>query len=306
MTRTPPFVPSSLPSVPSSLAVPRIDAADPASDANARPGLCAGKRAVASFLVDVHDFQEIILRDGDDGDAAAPSDVIIFRSVVEVMDYVTPRWCDRFVLTDIRESHVLEELTTRPFFTLISVDAPVYTRWARYQKRREARGEPPQPLEEFLAASDKHMYDPVHGIARVVDRASIKLINPDCSLAALHRKLFLLNLVNPERLRPGWDAYFMQLASLAAKRSNCMKRRVGCVLVREKRVMATGYNGTPKGLTNCNEGGCGRCNSGSAGGTGLATCLCLHAEENALLEAGRERVGSNSILYCDTYVIIEK
>jgi dCMP deaminase len=48
----------------------------------------------------------------------------------------------------------------------------------------------------------------------------------------------------------------MQLADLAAHRSNCMKRRVGCVVVREKRVISTGYNGTPRGMTNCNEGGC--------------------------------------------------
>lgn len=79
-----------------------------------------------------------------------------------------------------------------------------------------------------------------------------------------------------------------------------MKRRVGCVLVREGRVIATGYNGTPRGLVNCNEGGCGRCNSGGEGGVGLSTCLCIHAEENALLEAGRERVGGGATLYCDT------
>jgi len=157
-------------------------------------------------------------------------------------------------------------------------------------------------LEDFLCLSDKQMYDPVTGIIGIVDRATVKLVNPDSSLASLHRKLVYLNLTDPERMRPGWDAYFMQLASLAAKRSNCMKRRVGCVLVREKRVIATGYNGTPRGLKNCNDGGCARCNGGSAGGTGLDTCLCLHAEENALLEAGRERVGVGATLYCDTYV----
>lgn len=92
----------------------------------------------------------------------------------------------------------------------------------------------------------------------------------------------------------------MQLASLAAQRSNCMKRRVGCVLVREKRVISTGYNGTPRGLLNCGEGGCARCNEGQGSGVGLGTCLCLHAEENALLEAGRERVRENAILYCNT------
>lgn len=164
------------------------------------------------------------------------------------------------------------------------------------------QNEPAQSLEEFLWASDEQMYHPTSGIARIADRATIKLINRGQSLSALHQKVASLNITDPERLRPGWDAYFMQLASLAAQRSNCMKRRVGCVLVREKRVMATGYNGTPRGLANCNEGGCGRCNSGSAGGSGLDTCLCIHAEENALLEAGRERIGTGSILYCDTYV----
>lgn len=92
----------------------------------------------------------------------------------------------------------------------------------------------------------------------------------------------------------------MQLADLAAHRSNCMKRRVGCVIVREKRVVSTGYNGTPRGMTNCNEGGCPRCNSAAKGGTSLSTCLCLHAEENALLEAGRDRIGGSAILYCNT------
>lgn len=93
----------------------------------------------------------------------------------------------------------------------------------------------------------------------------------------------------------------MALASLAAQRSNCMKRRVGCVLVgRERRVISTGYNGTPRGIRNCAEGGCPRCNNGNGSGVGLATCLCIHAEENALLEAGRERIRDGSVLYCDT------
>jgi dCMP deaminase len=101
-------------------------------------------------------------------------------------------------------------------------------------------------------------------------------------------------------MRPTWDQYFMQLADLAARRSNCMRRQVGCVLVRGKRVISTGYNGTPRNVTNCNEGGCARCNTSKGGGTGLSTCLCLHAEENALLEAGRERVGDGAVLYCNT------
>ena len=59
------------------------------------------------------------------------------------------------------------------------------------------------------------------------------------------------------------------------------------------------YNGTPRGLNNCNEGGCSHCNGASSANTS-AECVCLHAEENALLEAGRERVGQNGVLYCNT------
>ena len=166
--------------------------------------------------------------------------------------------------------------------------------------RCEAQSLTAPTLEEFVRKSDAHMYHPTHGLAPLVQRATIRLLNPTGSITTLHTKLQEVNLVNEERLRPSWDAYFMQLASLAAQRSNCMKRRVGAVLVREKRVISTGYNGTPRGLANCNEGGCRRCNSGDGSGIGLNVCLCLHAEENALLEAGRERVGGSAVLYCDT------
>jgi len=101
-------------------------------------------------------------------------------------------------------------------------------------------------------------------------------------------------------------SYFMLLAELASLRANCMKRRVGCVLVVDSRVVSTGYNGTPRGLRNCADGGCARCNGRVSCGVALDECLCLHAEENALLEAGRERASSGplgGVLYCNTCVL---
>ena len=65
---------------------------------------------------------------------------------------------------------------------------------------------------------------------------------------------------NSEILRPSWDTYFMRIAHVASTRSNCMKRAVGAVIVVDKRIVATGYNGTPFVSKNCNEGGCERCN----------------------------------------------
>lgn len=89
-----------------------------------------------------------------------------------------------------------------------------------------------------------------------MERAEVRLINAAASISKLRQLLVDVDLTNERRLRPDWDQYFMQLASLAAHRSNCMKRRVGCVLVRDKRVISTGYNGTPRNMRNCNEGGC--------------------------------------------------
>ncbi|MCI0624553.1 MAG: dCMP deaminase family protein [Acidobacteria bacterium] len=85
--------------------------------------------------------------------------------------------------------------------------------------------------------------------------------------------------------RPGWHEYFMKIAQVASMRSNCIKRKVGAVIVRDRRIVSTGYNGTPRGTKNCNEGGCPRCNSLASSGTRLDECLCSHAEENAITQA---------------------
>ncbi|KAF9131290.1 Deoxycytidine monophosphate (dCMP) deaminase [Mortierella sp. 14UC] len=135
---------------------------------------------------------------------------------------------------------------------------------------------------------------------KLLSMSDLSILNHFANLSCLQTAIEALDITNPDLLRPSWDSYFMYLANLAARRSNCMKRRVGCVLVREKRVIATGYNGTPKNLMNCNEGGCSRCNQATPCGKGLDRCLCMHAEENALLEAGRERVGKESTIYCNT------
>lgn len=242
-----------------------------------------------------------------------------FPTAEALLDFVTKHWLERWVTTDIPDQDVLDIFSRRPFFVLISVDAPLTVRWQRFQQRpqqqcnsrtngtgpSQAEAEPEATrditsLEAFVRYSDEHLYDAHSGHLPVMSRATVRLLNTSSDLAHLYATLGKVDLLNEDRLRPGWDTYFMALASLAAQRSNCMKRRVGCVLVREKRVISTGYNGTPRGLRNCGEGGCGRCNDGEGSGHGLATCLCIHAEENALLEAGRERIREGAILYCDT------
>ena len=89
--------------------------------------------------------------------------------------------------------------------------------------------------------------------------------------------------------------YFLRLAEVVATRSNCMKRAVGAVIVNDLRIVSTGYNGTPFGSLNCNQGGCERCNSNAPSGVRLDECLCIHAEENAVIEAGRAKANGGTI-----------
>jgi len=85
------------------------------------------------------------------------------------------------------------------------------------------------------------------------------------------------------------DEYYMTLAMAVRKKANCLGRKVGAVIVRENRVIATGYNGTPEGMTNCLDGGCVRCKNKEsyASSVGYDVCICVHAEQNALISAAR-------------------
>lgn len=98
--------------------------------------------------------------------------------------------------------------------------------------------------------------------------------------------------------RPDWDVYFMEIAKVVAARSNCSRRHVAAVIVKDKRIISTGYNGTPRGIKNCNEGGCPRCNSKAPSGTGLEECICSHGEENAIVQAAYHGISvKDSTLY---------
>ncbi len=87
--------------------------------------------------------------------------------------------------------------------------------------------------------------------------------------------------------RPSWDRYFMHIARVVAHRSTCLRRQIGAVLVLEKRILATGYNGAPSGLTHCASSGCLREIRNIPSGQRHELCRGLHAEENALLQAAR-------------------
>ena len=86
--------------------------------------------------------------------------------------------------------------------------------------------------------------------------------------------------------RPSWDEYFMEMAELTAKRSTCLRRHVGAVIVKDKHIIATGYNGAPRGVAHCGEiGGCLREQMHVPSGERHELCRALHAEQNAIIQA---------------------
>ena len=98
--------------------------------------------------------------------------------------------------------------------------------------------------------------------------------------------------------RPSWDEYFINIAKVTASRSNCCRRNVGAIIVKDYRIISTGYNGTPRGVKNCDEGGCLRCASNVSSGESLGECICCHAEENAIVQAAYHGVSvKNSYMY---------
>lgn len=101
------------------------------------------------------------------------------------------------------------------------------------------------------------------------------------------------------RRRPSWHEYFLQLAVQAATRSTCLRRQVGAVLVRDKRLLATGYNGAPRGVAHCLDIGCLREQLGVPSGERHELCRAIHAEQNAIIQAAVHGVAiDGAILYC--------
>ena len=103
------------------------------------------------------------------------------------------------------------------------------------------------------------------------------------------------------RDRPTWDEYFLEMARVVARRSTCLRRQVGALLVRDKRILATGYNGAPAGLPHCEEVGCLREERHIPPGERQELCRALHAEQNAIIQGALHGVGlKGSVLYITT------
>ncbi len=99
--------------------------------------------------------------------------------------------------------------------------------------------------------------------------------------------------------RISWDEYFMKIAMLVSERSTCRRHHVGAVIVREKRLLTTGYNGAPKGTKDCLEAGCLRDEMDIPSGTRHEVCRATHAEQNAIIQAGLHGISvQGGTIYC--------
>ncbi len=204
-----------------------------------------------------------------------------------------------YVVDSIRHPREIQVFRRRADFILATVRAPEKLRFERLRQR--ARESDPKSFEDFkkleereaksAEASDQQL-DQAIGMADVV----VENTGP---LKMLHEKVRdVLLEFSRKQSRPDWDHYFLGIAKVVALRSNCIKRKVAAVIVKDKRIIATGYNGTPRSIKNCSEGGCPRCNAIDVSGKSLEECLCSHAEENSIVQSAYHGVSiKDSVLY---------
>ncbi len=191
-----------------------------------------------------------------------------------------------YVIDSIRNPSEVHALRKRANFTLIQVDSDETLRFERIKNRN--RESDPKTLEDFrrVESAETTRDDPARQQISATEELADTTVENNTTIADLHestRRLLQRLLMSVQR--PDWDEYFMNIAQMVALRSNCIKRKVAAIIVKDKRIISTGYNGTPRGLANCNEGGCPRCNSLGASGQGLEDCYCSHAEENSIVQA---------------------
>jgi dCMP deaminase len=191
-----------------------------------------------------------------------------------------------YVVDSIRNPTEVEVLRRRKDFVLLGIDAEEAIRFQRSCARgREGAA---STLEQFAAeeARELNSDNPASQQLLATHRLADVTVANNGTVAELHQKLdTLIPRYMSAFQRPDWDEYFMSIARVVSTRSNCIKRKVAAIIIKDKRVVSTGYNGTPRGARNCNEGGCPRCNSMAQSGTALDECVCSHGEENAITQA---------------------
>lgn len=204
-----------------------------------------------------------------------------------------------YVIDSIRHPAEAQALKIRDRFALLNITASPKVRFNRLKKRM--REKDPKTFKDFLKLERVEAKSEVKSnqqLDQTLKLADYEIDNSS-SLEKLHKEIAkIVMTIAQKKKRPDWDEYFMGIARVVALRSNCVKRKVAAVIVKDKRIISTGYNGTPRGVKNCSDGGCPRCNQLASSGTKLEECLCSHGEENAITQAAYHGVNiKDSTLY---------
>ena len=207
-----------------------------------------------------------------------------------------------YVIDSIRHSAEVQTLRKIAGFTLVWIEAGDETRFERIRAR--GRKGDPGTLKEFREV-ERRESEEAEGFHQQLTRCREEadaMVENNGSIAEMRRQLDGIFLeISRNFRRPSWDEYFMQIARVVSMRSNCLKRKVAAVIVKDKRIISTGYNGTPRGTRNCNEGGCPRCGRLAPSGTDLAECFCSHGEENAIVQAAYHGVALKGATLYSTF-----
>lgn len=206
------------------------------------------------------------------------------------------------VISSIRNIYELNYLERYNNFILVAIIADIKTRYERYCKNPHAGV---MSFEEFVQLEKQEQSDrpEAQQLHLLIKKAKVKIIN-NSTLENFYKKIdkFLKDFMPKLDKRFDWDNYFMNIAKQVATRSNCIKRKVGAIIVKDRRIISTGYNGTPRGIKNCNENGCPRCNAWTESGEELSECFCSHAEENAIVQAAYHGISTKDATLYVTFV----
>lgn len=198
---------------------------------------------------------------------------------------------ENYVFTSIRSPSEVNKLMKRKDFLLVNVTAPEPVRLKRIVKRD--RENDPKTLKELRRKEKQENSSNPNSqqLQKVAKMAKIVLTN-DSTIKKLGKKVEKLVkdwLYKLQETRPDWDNYFMNIAEQVKMRATCMSAKKGAIVVKNKMILSTGYNGSPKGIKHCTKGGCKRCTSRHLGkiksGIYSEPCICCHSEENAIVQA---------------------
>jgi dCMP deaminase len=207
-----------------------------------------------------------------------------------------------YVVDSIRHPAEVRALKKAGSFSLFHIFAPLEARFARSLSRNRAGDA--QNLQDFIRQEEREFASSNVAAQQLLETerlADRRIENNGTQDEFGARLATTLREIEVSFSRPSWDQYFMDIAKQVAARSNCMKRQVAAVIVSDRRIISTGYNGTPRGVKNCNEGGCPRCNNFSESGKNLEECLCSHGEENAIVQASYHGIAIRDATLYTTY-----